>query len=222
LDKTAINGMRRNEWAGVKTLLLDFGGVLFDIDYRLPIEAFAKLGYEDFGTLYTQAAQNKWFDDLETGKIDIESFYIYLHSFVPNAQRIQVVDAWNSILLTLRVKEVAFVKRMRNNGLRTLMLSNTNAIHVAEFEKTIDQTMGLEQFRDAFDEIYYSNVIGIKKPYPSTFLSICSRNGILPSETLFIDDSIQHVNGAIEAGMLVHHLLPHEKISEVLFEFEAE
>jgi glucose-1-phosphatase len=211
--------MQKKEWAEVKTLLLDFGGVLFDIDYQLPIEAFAKLGFKDFGTLYTQAAQNQWFDDLETGKIDNESFYKYLHSFVPLAQRDQVVQAWNSILLTLRADEVAFVKKLRDSGLRTLMLSNTNAIHVSEFEKTIDQTMGIDQFRAAFDEIYYSNVIGIKKPYPSTFLSICSRNGILPSETLFIDDSIQHVNGAAEAGLMVHHLLPHEKISDVLAGF---
>lgn len=209
----------KDRWPGAKHIIFDFGGVLFDIDYRLPIQAFERLGYTAFADLYTQAAQNHWFDELETGQLDNESFYAYLHSLVPNATRSEVEHAWNCILLHLRVDEVRFVQRLKDAGVRTFLLSNTNAIHVAEFEKMIDVSMGLQAFYNAFEHIYYSNVIGIKKPYPQTFLSICERNNIKPEETLFIDDSIQHVEGAAKAGLHVHHLTHGQFISEVLAEF---
>jgi glucose-1-phosphatase len=206
-------------WPGVKDIIFDFGGVLFDIDYHLPIKAFAELGYVDFGQLYTQSAQNKWFDDLETGKIEKEQFYRYLESLVPAATRSEVEHAWNVILLDLRVPEVQFIGHLRKAGVRTFLLSNTNAIHAAEFEQTIETRMGLQAFRNAFEKIYYSHDIGIKKPYPSTFLQVCQWNDLDPSSTLFIDDSIQHVLGAKEAGLQVHHLQTDEKISTLLAHF---
>jgi glucose-1-phosphatase len=206
-------------FSGVKHIIFDFGGVLFEIDYTLPIKAFAQLGYTDFGHLYTQAAQNQWFDDLETGRITNEVFYNYLQSFVPHASHQQVVEAWNSILLQLRVEEVQFIQTLKNEGVRTFLLSNTNAIHVSEFEQMIDRDMGLDHFRQAFEKVYYSNVIGLKKPYPDTFLEVCRWNELEPSETLFIDDSIQHIEGALQAGLQVHHLLPHERISHLLAGF---
>lgn len=206
-------------WPGAKHIIFDFGGVLFDIDYLLPIEAFERLGYPGFADLYTQAAQNQWFDELETGRLPNEAFYQYLHNLVSQATRTQVADAWNCILLDLRVDEVRFVQTLKNAGVRTFLLSNTNAIHVAEFEQMIDSSIGLPAFYNAFEHIYYSNVIGIKKPYPETFLAVCEWNNLKPEETLFIDDSIQHVQGAAEAGLHVHHLQSGERISKLLAEF---
>ena len=192
----------------IKNIIFDFGGVLFDIDYHAPVRAFRALGLERFEEIYSQAAQRPEFDLLETGKIDNESFMQFLHSHVPHASRKEVDDAWNCILLGLWPEKVALVKSLREQGYRTFLLSNTNAIHVAEFEKMIDASMGLVQFRSAFEKVYYSNEIGIKKPYPETFLAVCEWNGLVPAETMFIDDSKQHVDGAAAAGLVAIHLTP--------------
>jgi putative hydrolase of the HAD superfamily len=136
----------------------------------------------------------------------------FLHSFVPHATRREVDDAWNCILLGLWPEKVALVKSLREKGYRTFLLSNTNAIHVAEFEKMIAASMGLEQFRSAFEKVYYSNEIGIKKPYPETFLAVCEWNGLVPAETMFIDDSKQHVDGAAAAGLIAVHLTPDKEL----------
>lgn len=202
--------------APIRNIIFDFGGVLFEIDYHLPIKAFNELGFEDFASIYTQAAQSEIFDRLETGKIANEEFMTYIHSFVPQATRAQVADAWNSILLRLMPEKVAYVQQLRNQGFRTFMLSNTNAIHVAEFEKMIESSMGLEEFRKAFEKVYYSNVIGIKKPYPETYLQVCAWNELDPAETLFIDDSIQHAVGAEKAGLHTLHLLPGQDLASVV------
>jgi len=204
---------------GIRNIIFDFGGVLFEIDYNLPATAFEKLGYPDFRALYTQAAQNPIFDLLETGKVENDTFLDFLHAFIPHASRGEVLHAWNVILLQIMPREVEFVHSIRQSGVRTFLLSNTNAIHVAEFEKMIAETMDFELFKSAFEKIYYSNVIGIKKPHPETFLQVCDWNGLNPSETLFIDDSRQHVEGALSAGLQAYHLKPGERISELLSSF---
>lgn len=205
--------------SAVKNIIFDFGGVLFEIDYNLPVEAFRNLGNPDFAKFYTQSNQNEIFDRLETGKISNGEFLQYLNSLVPNANPEQVLEAWNCILLRIWPQQVDVVKSLRTKGYRTFMLSNTNAIHVSEFERMIDETMTLKSFREAFEKIYYSNELGIKKPYPSTYLEVCVMNGIDPNETLFIDDSIQHVRGAAEAGLFAYHLEPGQKLDQVMQSF---
>lgn len=204
---------------GIRNVIFDFGGVLFEIDYELPAKAFEKLGFPDFRAFYTQAAQNPMFDLLETGKVDNNTFLDFLHEFVPHVSREQVLEAWNVILLRIWSSEVEFVHSLRQSGIRTFLLSNTNAIHVAEFERMIADTMDFKRFESSFEKIYYSNVIGMKKPHPETFLCLCEWNGLVPSETLFIDDSLQHVEGALKAGLRAHHLKSDERISALLKAF---
>jgi len=209
-----MSGMILKE--GIRNIIFDFGGVLFEIDYDLPAIAFENLGFGDFKSFYTQAAQNPMFDLLETGKIENDKFLDFLNEFVPEASREQVLHAWNVILLRIMPIEVECVHKIRQSGIRTFLLSNTNAIHVAEFEQMIAKTMDFELFKSAFEKIYYSNAIGIKKPHPETFLQVCEWNGLNPAETLFIDDSAQHVEGALLAGLHAYHLKPGERISELL------
>lgn len=200
----------------IKNIIFDFGGVLFEIDYELPIKAFGELGFSDFSEMHTQAGQNPIFDLLETGKISDDEFISQLQLFVPKATKEQIKKAWNSILIRLMPEQVLFVKKLRSLGYHTLLLSNTNAIHVAAFENLIEKEMDIVEFRSSFHKIYYSNVLGMRKPYPETFLKVCELNHLDAGETLFIDDSLQHVLGAQEAGLLAYHLKSGEKLNSVM------
>ena len=53
----------------LKNIILDLGGVLFDLDYQLTIDAFRKLGVKDPTAMFTQSNQTKEFDLFEEGKI---------------------------------------------------------------------------------------------------------------------------------------------------------
>ena len=66
--------------------------------------------------------------------------------------------------------------------------------------------MGIEYFKAAFEKVHYSNVLGFKKPYPESFAKYCQLEGLEPAKTLFIDDSMQHVEGAEKAGLLAYHI----------------
>jgi putative hydrolase of the HAD superfamily len=87
------------------------------------------------------------------------------------------------------------------------LLSNTNAIHAAVFEADLQSTLDdAAAFWGAFEQAHYSHDIGMKKPHPDTFLHVCNIHGLAPERTLFLDDSIQHVEGAARAGLHAHHL----------------
>ncbi len=201
----------------IDTVIFDFGGVLFDIDYDAPVHAFAELGLGDFKSLYTQAAQNPLFDLLETGKISDADFYEELRKhFGSELNDARLEAAWNSILTGIPKERVELIHELKAKK-RTLLLSNTNAIHVRAFEKMMDQQFGLEYFRSAFEKVHYSNEIGIKKPDPRTFLALCDWHDLNPARTLFIDDSVQHVEGALKAGLKAYHLeVQKEDIRDVL------
>ncbi|MCH2199608.1 MAG: HAD family phosphatase [Flavobacteriales bacterium] len=197
-------------------IILDFGGVLFDIDYFAPHRAFQDLGMNNFQEIYSQASQTDLFDRLETGNISNKDFIDALHQYVPEGvTKEQVLHAWNVILLDIPKARVDFVHQLKDKY-RMFLLSNTNAIHVAEFEQIIDRRMGLDYFRAGFDKVHYSNVLGKKKPYPETYLHVCALHGLDPKRTLFVDDSVQHVEGALKAGLHSYHLeLPEEEFTEV-------
>lgn len=185
----------------IDTIIFDFGGVLFDIDYDAPAREFLKLGLKDFKDIYSQTNQTALFNDLETGKAHQPEFLAYFRKLVPaGVSDEEIMKAWDSILLTLPRERAELVHQLKSK-FRTFILSNTNSIHVASFEKILENTIGLEWFKSGFEKVYYSNAIGIKKPHPETYLQICEWNGLDPGATLFIDDSLQHVEGAVKAGL---------------------
>ena len=81
------------------------------------------------------------------------------------------------------------------------LLSNTNEVHITEFKNIINKNVGYDRFAAAFKECYYSSEIGLRKPNESCFRYVLEENKLLANETLFIDDSIQHIKGAISMGI---------------------
>ncbi|MFM2196109.1 MAG: hypothetical protein RL092_1709 [Bacteroidota bacterium] len=186
----------------IEAVIFDFGGVLYEIDYKAPVKAFANLGLVEFEELYSKASQSSLFDDLETGRISATDFYSQLSSFLPNASLAQIQEAWNSILLQFLPERMSFIHTLKKSGVRTFLFSNTNAIHSAIFEQDIEKSYGLSQFYDAFEHVHYSQNLGMRKPHAESFLHLCQLHQLNPKHTIFIDDSLQHVLGAKEAGLI--------------------
>ncbi len=198
--------LTQEQLSQVDNIIFDFGGVLFDIDYDAPVKAFKALGGNGFDAIYNQTAQSDLFDRLETGNISNEDFYDEIRKALNVEHTNDVLQhAWNSILTQIPKGRIDLIHQLKHDY-RTFLFSNTNAIHVTAFEKVVDDTMGLDYFKSAFEKVHYSNVLGIKKPYPESFLKYCEMEDLEPSKTLFIDDSIQHVEGAEKAGLIAFHL----------------
>ena len=99
---------------------------------------------------------------------------------------------------------------------RLFLLSNTNEIHIKAFSAYLKKAYGFSDFSDYFENWYYSCRIGKRKPDQEIFEFVLSENGLIPSETLFIDDSPQHIEGAKKTGIHAYRLSPGEEIN-ILF-----
>lgn len=194
-------------------LVLDFGGVLYPIDYDAPVRAFDALGFDDFEGFYHQAGQHAWFDALEVGDLDPE---VFLHRLVercaPGTTTDSVRDAWNSILLRMPLERLRWVEGLGAQT-RLFLFSNTNALHAQEFECRLEEDGLLTPFRSAFEALHYSHEFGQRKPHPASFLALCAAHELDPVRTGFVDDSSHHVEGARAAGLQALHYHPRFGVS---------
>ena len=125
----------------------------------------------------------------------------------------QIVNAWNGMLLGFMPDALACLKRLRSTY-RLFLLSNTNEIHIQEIENRVG-TAFFSDFCALFEKVYLSHELGLRKPHTEVFTHILKEQGLKANETLFIDDSIQHVEGAIKAGLHAHHLTDDQTIDQL-------
>jgi len=81
------------------------------------------------------------------------------------------------------------------------LLSNTNEIHIKKFETDLRKNNCLKDFQNCFDQIYYSSNMGMRKPDKNCFNKVLEDHNLKAQETLFIDDSAQHIEGAKSVGI---------------------
>ena len=205
------------ELNGVKNIIFDLGGVILNIDYGQTANAFKKIGVANFDEIYSQARQGQVFDKLETGELTPDEFREYMKEIVPSLQLSDIDKSWNAMLLDLPASRIDLLKKLKKKY-RLFLLSNTNEIHIKCFRKIIDSSYGENIFDAIFENQYYSSEIGMRKPNPECFQYVLEKNGMEPSETLFIDDSIQHVEGARKLKINAYHLMPGEDITRLFLD----
>ena len=196
----------------IQNIIFDWGGIFTNIDYNQAIDAFKELGLEDFGGLYTQLNQVELFDHLEKGTITPAVFRKEMRRHLrANVTDQQIDTAWTSLLMDTDPKKVAVAKSASNNY-RTFLLSNTNAIHVGIVRERIEKEIGFDMFTNTFEKIYLSHELHMRKPDAEIFEFVLANAQLAATETLFIDDTPQHIEGAKAVGLHTFHLTTEYKI----------
>jgi len=186
---------------GIKNIIFDLGGVLLNLDFNLTKLAFVNLGVAYFDVHYTKARQNGLFDSFEIGQLSEQEFCVELRKLTTiSASNYQIIDAWNAMLLNFPMERKLLLFNLKNH-FSTSLLSNTNETHINKFTKIIKNDINENSLASLFNSVYYSNEIGLRKPDQKVFEFVLEQNNYLPKETLFLDDSIQHIEGAKKCGI---------------------
>ncbi|HAP68902.1 MAG TPA: hypothetical protein DCR04_04125 [Flavobacteriales bacterium] len=189
-----------------QNIIFDFGGVVLNLDYQLTIGAFKKLGLPNFEANFTQLAQTALFDNFERGEISPKEFRKGLNEAFEEPIEDEKLDhAWNAMLLDLPIERLHLLSQIREEK-KLVLLSNTNEIHVEAFESNLKLKHGHNDLSGYFETVYYSCRVGMRKPESRIFHHVLEEEGFDPSETLFIDDSPQHIEGARKVGLYAYHL----------------
>jgi FMN phosphatase YigB (HAD superfamily) len=200
----------------IKNVIFDLGGVIINLDIPRTIKAFEAFGINDFEKTYSQLSQTAIFDQFDKGTISEEDFFRALRlQFDLDVSIADLKNAWNAMLLDFPKHRLEQLKYYKSNY-RTFLLSNTNFTHIQVFEQTLLNEHGVSNLSGYFEKDYYSCRMGMRKPDKAIFEFVLNENQLDPEETVFIDDTIIHVNGAKQAGINAYLLTKGAEFKELL------
>ncbi len=184
----------------IKNIVFDLGGVILDIDPQKTFNALYKMGFPETTDLKSLLGAGTPPVHYETGKIDTEEFREWARTLLRSGVPDRDIDrAWTAMLLEVPPARVDFLKRMALHH-RLFLYSNTNELHQHKFEKDFAAQYDFD-FKRLFRKVYYSHILGWKKPDKEGFEIILKENDLAAKETLFIDDNEENIQTADSLGM---------------------
>ena len=190
----------------IKNILFDFGGVICDLNMQLTYDRFKEMGMHHFNTAYSVSEQEDIFRSYERGDLSSAEFRNILKKlFDQPVTDTQIDEAWNAMLLDIPLPRVRLLEKLRPQY-RTFILSNSNEIHYHHYLQNFRLQTGYNNFEELVEKTYFSFKIHLQKPGKEIFDFVIRDSGILPEETLFIDDSTPNTETAKKMGFQVWRL----------------
>ena len=119
------------------------------------------------------------------------------------------------MILGFNTRSIELLLKLRQSY-RLFLLSNTNAIHELSYNRLLNETQGIENLDRIFEKVYYSHRLGLRKPNPEIFKYVLKDSNLEPEESLYVDDTLEHVESAKALGIRAYHLVYPERITDVL------
>ena len=185
----------------IKTIIFDLGGVIITIDNEEPKSRFKQLGVENIEEILNPYRQSGIFGDLEEGKISEEDYRQELGKIVGRQLTYEEVQhCWLGYMKEVPAYKLAALKELRDKGYRVIMLSNTNP-YIMDWAESKDFPGNGQPLSSYFDAQYRSYELKLMKPDETFYRTVLSREKLLPSEALFVDDGPRNVAVASELGI---------------------
>lgn len=183
----------------IQTIIFDFGDVFINLKKEKLEKKLRKIGLTEWND-----DLKKLNEDYETGKIRESEFFLGIQKYAPETELYLIRRAWNSIIGDFPVNRLEFLERIATNY-KLFLLSNTDATHIDVVERKLEKEF-YNRFTSCFEKVYFSFEIGMKKPDEAIFKFVIKENNLNPSTTLFVDDNLENIKSAKNAGLLTWHL----------------
>jgi epoxide hydrolase-like predicted phosphatase len=136
---------------------------------------------------------------LEKGLIDVPTYFSRLSEKAPDVLGREIdMDAygrfWRQTAPGVHWMVVHKIRELKDRGLRLGLLTN----NVKEFGEHWRTMFPLEEL---FEEVVDSSHVGMRKPERGIYELTCSRMGVEPTETIFVDDNLDNIEAARAFGM---------------------
>jgi len=195
-----------NTPATLRAIIFDIGNVILRFDFNLALQKLARHCDPAAETILGLIEPVK--AAYEGGRMPRADFQAEVRAiFRYTGSDEDFVSAWEDIF-TENAPIVELVRRLHGK-LPLYLLSNTNDLHV-DFIFRQYSVFGL------FTDAVYSHVVRASKPEAAIYEIAAKQFGVIPAETLFIDDLLANVEAARTAGFLAHHY--HHDRHELLLE----
>lgn len=191
----------------IHNIIFDLGGVILNINPQLTVDAFRDLGWTNFYEENNQSLNKELFYNLESGNSSPVAFRSNVRKMITNHITDEEIDAaWTAMILDIPAERIRYLEELKKSY-RLFLLSNTNEIHLIKFHREFEADFGYSLY-ELFEHNFYSHEMGMRKPNPQIYLQALTESGLVPEQTLFIDDMEENIEAAKTTGMKVLHIKP--------------
>lgn len=164
----------------IKNIIFDLGGVLVGLDPKRCIEAFRKVGCGVLANYVEEHRTEDLFLDTELGRISQEEFCNEVRRLsLTDTEDKDIVWAWNQLLTDIPVSKLRLLQRLRADGYRVFLLSNTNIMHWSYCRDHLFTVDG-HCADDYLEHIFLSYEMHLAKPDTTIFFQALAEQASVP------------------------------------------
>lgn len=171
--------------AQIRNIIFDMGDVVAEKVGRLGLD-------REYETKLRSVAWRDW----SIGKITKDEWVERTARFF-DRKDVEKLAAWPLAERRLIPETVEAMRALKKSGYKLYLLSNNEREAMEAFKR---QRMPVDIFA-FFDGVVFSFEEGCEKPEPEIYQIVLKRYGLIPHETLFIDDKIEFIEGAKKQGI---------------------
>ena len=187
-----------------------------DLDIDRCKAAFRSLGMEAVAQLIDPCYPAEMIGRLEHGEISFHEACEEMRRLAgrPDIPDERIAWAYGEFLTGVSATKLRAIERLRARGLKSYVLSNNNPASML-FIRGMFRADG-HTMEEYFDRIYLSYEMHDLKPSETIFRQMIDDSGMLPLETLFIDDGAKNIDTARRLGFEVFQPAPGEDFTPLL------
>jgi len=176
--------------------IFDMGNVIIDIDFKRVLGVWSHLSGTPLAMLTERFSMGEAFQKHERGEISDEQFAADLCDEMGIALSFEQFSAgWHAVFVGLRPEVITLFQKLREEGHRVVVLSNTNRLHLDFWPHHYPE---IEANTDA---MYLSQNLGMRKPEPEIFRHVLDTGGFTADQAVFFDDVAENIEAARQAGI---------------------
>lgn len=187
----------------IKNIVFDLGGVIIDLDRDRSVRRFKEIGVDNIEEMLDAYKQKGVFLELENGTADTEEFRGKLSEMIGKELTTEEISyGWYGFILDVPEYKLDYILELRKKY-KVYILSNTNPI-IMKWAKSPDFSKAGLPITAYCDKLYASYEMKVTKPDPLIFDMMINDSGMLPSETLFVDDGKLNIEIGDKLGFITY------------------
>ncbi|CNL23060.1 glucose-1-phosphatase [Yersinia proxima] len=181
--------------------IFDLGNVIVDIDFKRVLGVWSKLSSVPLATLSERFTMGEVFQQHERGEISDEDFAHQLSDEMGLSLSFeQFAEGWQAVFVALRPEVISIMQKLRAEGHRVVVLSNTNRLHCNYWPQHYPEVAA------AADHMYLSQDLGMRKPEARIYQHVLNAENISAEQAVFFDDVEANIVAARIEGITGIHV----------------
>lgn len=182
-----------------KNIIFDLGGVIVNYDIEADTRALHAAGLPTYSECCDHPEISKIMNDFLNGLTPWEEYKVQIQPYcIPNISDEVLLAAMDDVMGEIPLSRLEQIIELRKSH-RVYLLSN---ICEYTWKRTVVKLQQLGYAPDdLFDQVFLSYEMQLAKPDTSIYQAVIEATGIVPEETLFIEDTQANLDAAKTLGI---------------------